>query len=62
VFLGPFNTDRDRAKESFRRLAERGVTTVCFGHGEPLLGDRAGLLWPPRASRSCRTRSADSAR
>lgn len=43
VFLGPFNTDRERAKESFRRLAERGVTTVCFGHGDPLLDDRARL-------------------
>jgi hypothetical protein len=28
VFLGPFNIDRERAKESFRRLAEPGVTTV----------------------------------
>ncbi|TQM38970.1 metallo-beta-lactamase superfamily protein [Pseudonocardia cypriaca] len=44
VFLGPFNTDRDRAEESFRRLAEPGLATVCFGHGEPLLDDRTGLL------------------
>lgn len=44
VFLGPFNTDRDRAKSSFRRLAGTGATTVCFGHGDPLLGERAGLL------------------
>jgi glyoxylase-like metal-dependent hydrolase (beta-lactamase superfamily II) len=44
VFLGPFNTDRERAKESFRRLAEPGVTAVCFGHGDPLLGHRTRLL------------------
>ncbi len=44
VFLGPFNIDRDRAKDSFRRLAEPGFTTVCFGHGDPLVGERAGLL------------------
>jgi glyoxylase-like metal-dependent hydrolase (beta-lactamase superfamily II) len=44
VFLGPFNTDRARAKESFRRLATPGVSTVCFGHGDPLVGERAGLL------------------
>ena len=45
VFLGPFNIDRERAKESFRRLAERGITTVCFGHGDPLIGGRVDLLW-----------------
>jgi glyoxylase-like metal-dependent hydrolase (beta-lactamase superfamily II) len=44
VFLGQFNTDRARAKESFRRLAAPEVTTVCFGHGAPLQGERAGLL------------------
>jgi glyoxylase-like metal-dependent hydrolase (beta-lactamase superfamily II) len=45
VFLGPFNIDRERAKESFRRLAEPGITTVCFGHGDPLIGGRVDLLW-----------------
>lgn len=44
VFLGPFNIDRGRAKESFRRLAAPGAAVVCFGHGAPLLGDRVGLL------------------
>lgn len=44
VFLGPFNGDRARAKESFRRFAVPEVTTVCFGHGDPLVGDRTGLL------------------
>jgi glyoxylase-like metal-dependent hydrolase (beta-lactamase superfamily II) len=62
VFLGPFNTDRERAKESFRRLAEPGVTTVCFGHGDPLLGVRAHRLGRPRARWRCRTRSGDRCR
>jgi hypothetical protein len=44
VLLGPFNIDRERAKESFRRLAEPGLTTVCFGHGDPLVGEGVGLL------------------
>lgn len=44
VFLGPFNTDRARARRSFRRLGAPEVTTVCFGHGEPLVGERAVLL------------------
>jgi glyoxylase-like metal-dependent hydrolase (beta-lactamase superfamily II) len=44
VFLGPFTVDRARARDSFRRLAVPGVTTVCFGHGDPLVGERAGLL------------------
>ncbi|GHB54276.1 MBL fold metallo-hydrolase [Streptomyces xanthochromogenes] len=36
VMLGVFNTDRERALASFRRLAALGADTVCFGHGEPL--------------------------
>jgi hypothetical protein len=44
VFLAPFNIDRERAKESFRRLAEPGIATVCFGHGDPLVGERVELL------------------
>jgi len=38
VTLGPFNTDRARAPHSFRRLADLGADTVCFGHGRPLTG------------------------
>jgi glyoxylase-like metal-dependent hydrolase (beta-lactamase superfamily II) len=38
VILGPFNHDRARARESFRRFADIDVDTVCFGHGQPLLG------------------------
>jgi glyoxylase-like metal-dependent hydrolase (beta-lactamase superfamily II) len=44
VFLGPFNIDRERARQSFRRLGHPAVTTVCFGHGDPLVGERTGLL------------------
>lgn len=39
VLLGPFNQDRPRAHFSFRRFADIDVDTVCFGHGQPLLGD-----------------------
>ena len=38
VILGPFNHDRPRASESFRRFADIDVDTVCFGHGQPLQG------------------------
>ncbi len=38
VFLGPFNQDRLKARESFRRFSNFDVETVCFGHGQPLLG------------------------
>ena len=38
VILGPFNHDRGRARESFRRFADIDVDTVCFGHGQPLQG------------------------
>jgi glyoxylase-like metal-dependent hydrolase (beta-lactamase superfamily II) len=38
VILGPFNQDRTKASESFRRFADIDVDIVCFGHGQPLLG------------------------
>jgi glyoxylase-like metal-dependent hydrolase (beta-lactamase superfamily II) len=38
VILGPFNHDRAKARASFRRFADLDVDTVCFGHGQPLLG------------------------
>jgi glyoxylase-like metal-dependent hydrolase (beta-lactamase superfamily II) len=38
VILGPFNHDRAKARQSFRRFANIDVDTVCFGHGQPLLG------------------------
>jgi glyoxylase-like metal-dependent hydrolase (beta-lactamase superfamily II) len=36
VILGPFNYERAKARESFRRFADIDVDTVCFGHGQPL--------------------------
>ncbi|HMD94451.1 MAG TPA: hypothetical protein VKG80_17615 [Trebonia sp.] len=44
VVLGPFNHDRGRARESFRRFADIDVETVCFGHGQPLHGDDTAKL------------------
>ncbi|KQV08743.1 MULTISPECIES: MBL fold metallo-hydrolase [unclassified Kitasatospora] len=36
TMLGVFNTDRQRAIESFHRLAGLDVATALFGHGDPL--------------------------
>lgn len=44
VVLGPFNQDRARSRESFRRFADIDVNTVCFGHGKPLRGADAARL------------------
>ncbi|WP_274567601.1 MBL fold metallo-hydrolase [Streptomyces spiramyceticus] len=44
VMLGVFNTDRERALASFRRLAALAPATVCFGHGDPLTVDAAAVL------------------
>ncbi|MFG3496357.1 MBL fold metallo-hydrolase [Streptomyces sp. NPDC047928] len=47
VALGVFHVDRERAKASMRRLASLApdtVSTVCFGHGEPLTADAAAVL------------------
>ncbi|MFE9408659.1 MBL fold metallo-hydrolase [Streptomyces sp. NPDC006704] len=44
VMLGVFNTDRERALASFRRLAALGADTVCFGHGDPLTKDAAAVM------------------
>ncbi|MEU9099733.1 MBL fold metallo-hydrolase [Streptomyces sp. NPDC048361] len=44
VMLGVFNTDRERALGSFRRLAALGATTVCFGHGDPLTENAAAVM------------------
>lgn len=47
VVLGPFNTDREEAKSSLRRLAALDVDAVGFGHGAPLTSDvaRAMAAW-----------------
>ncbi|MCX5383885.1 MBL fold metallo-hydrolase [Streptomyces sp. NBC_00083] len=44
VMVGVFNTDRERALASFRRLAALGADTVCFGHGDPLTEDAAAVM------------------
>jgi glyoxylase-like metal-dependent hydrolase (beta-lactamase superfamily II) len=44
VILGPFNTDREQARRSFRRLAGLDAEVVCFGHGRPLSGAGVSAL------------------
>ncbi|MFE9293149.1 MBL fold metallo-hydrolase [Streptomyces niveus] len=39
VMLGVFNVNRESAKRSMIRLAALGPSTVCFGHGDPLVTD-----------------------
>ncbi|MFI1755278.1 MBL fold metallo-hydrolase [Streptomyces sp. NPDC020571] len=41
VLLGVFNLDRDRAVDSFGRLAALDTELACFGHGDPVAA-RAG--------------------
>jgi glyoxylase-like metal-dependent hydrolase (beta-lactamase superfamily II) len=35
LLLGPFNTDRELAKQSAERLRQVPAELVCFGHGDP---------------------------
>lgn len=44
VILGVFNSDPERASESFRRQSELDVDVACFGHGDPVVGDAAAVL------------------
>lgn len=44
VMLGVFNTDRARAVASMHRLAALEPSVLCFGHGDPVTVDAAGLL------------------
>lgn len=44
TMLGVFDTDRARAVESLRRLAELEVDTAVFGHGAPLADGAAAAL------------------
>ena len=39
--LGPFNVAREKAIESFRKLAQLDIDIACFGHGDPITA-RAG--------------------
>jgi glyoxylase-like metal-dependent hydrolase (beta-lactamase superfamily II) len=44
TILGVFNRDRAQAFDSFRRLSELDVETVCFGHGNPVVGGGTARL------------------
>jgi glyoxylase-like metal-dependent hydrolase (beta-lactamase superfamily II) len=44
VALGPFDNDRPAARRSFRKFADIEVDTVCFGHGQPLMGEETNKL------------------
>lgn len=44
VTLGPFNTDREQAGKSLRRLAGLDVDAAGFGHGTPLTHSAAQAL------------------
>jgi glyoxylase-like metal-dependent hydrolase (beta-lactamase superfamily II) len=44
IVLGPFDNDRPTARQSFRKLADINVDAVCFGHGQPLVGDETNKL------------------
>jgi len=45
LLLGPFNTDRARARESLAALAQTPAQVVCFGHGDPLVGGAGATAW-----------------
>ncbi|MEU6641726.1 MBL fold metallo-hydrolase [Saccharomonospora sp. NPDC046836] len=45
LLLGPFNTDRALARESFARLTQVPADVVCFGHGDPLTGSAGASAW-----------------
>ncbi|MEV0639855.1 MBL fold metallo-hydrolase [Streptomyces sp. NPDC050619] len=44
IALGPFNTDREQARHSLRRLATLDVDAAGFGHGTPITRDAAVAL------------------
>lgn len=39
-----FDNDRPAARWSFRKFADIEVNTVCFGHGQPLVGQETNKL------------------
>jgi glyoxylase-like metal-dependent hydrolase (beta-lactamase superfamily II) len=45
LLLGPFNTDRALARQSFARLTQVQAEVVCFGHGDPLTGADGAAAW-----------------
>jgi glyoxylase-like metal-dependent hydrolase (beta-lactamase superfamily II) len=44
VVLGPFDNDRPTARQSFRKFANIEVDAICFGHGQPLVGEETNKL------------------
>lgn len=44
VTFGVFHVDRERARESMRRLAELAPSVLCCGHGDPVTEDTAEQL------------------
>jgi glyoxylase-like metal-dependent hydrolase (beta-lactamase superfamily II) len=44
VVLGPFDDDRPTARRSFRKFADIEMDAVCFGHGQPLVGEETNKL------------------
>jgi len=44
VILGLFDSDRPRARRSFRKFADIEVGAVRFGHGQPLVGAETDKL------------------
>ena len=44
ITLGPFNTDREQARESVLRLAALDVEAAGFGHGEPITRNASAVL------------------
>jgi glyoxylase-like metal-dependent hydrolase (beta-lactamase superfamily II) len=45
LMLGPFNTDREQARNSVVRLARMPAQIVCFGHGDPLTDEVGAAAW-----------------
>lgn len=45
LLLGPFNTDRSLARQSFVRLSQVPAEAVCFGHGDPLADADGAAAW-----------------
>ena len=43
--LGPFNTDRARARESMVKLTQIPAEIVCVGHGDPLADEAGTAAW-----------------
>jgi glyoxylase-like metal-dependent hydrolase (beta-lactamase superfamily II) len=58
LLLGPFNTDRGQARVSFAALSQVQAETVCFGHGDPLVGPDGASAWRRLGERCAAARDA----